>query len=115
MLVASVISDVGAFAALLLAVVTVTKVVSPVTLLIVIFALSAVDAFEWPSWRATLPELVGKDDLPAASALNGIEFNFARSITIPASPGPTGRDILIGRNSVLGMSAADVPFFGGCD
>src|SRR6202043_3867572 len=27
-----------------------------------------------------LPELVRKEDLPAASALNGIEFNFARAI-----------------------------------
>src|SRR5215469_5056702 len=31
-------------------------------------------------WRAVLPELVKKEDLPAASALNGIEFNFARAI-----------------------------------
>jgi predicted MFS family arabinose efflux permease len=27
-----------------------------------------------------LPELVSKEDLPAASALNGIEFNFARAV-----------------------------------
>jgi len=30
--------------------------------------------------RAVLPELVRKEDLPAASALNGIEFNFARAV-----------------------------------
>jgi hypothetical protein len=30
--------------------------------------------------RAVLPELVSKEDLPAASALNGIEFNFARAV-----------------------------------
>jgi predicted MFS family arabinose efflux permease len=29
---------------------------------------------------AVLPELVQKEDLPAASALNGIEFNFARAV-----------------------------------
>ena len=33
-----------------------------------------------PTWRAVLPELVPKEDLPAASALNGIEFNFARAV-----------------------------------
>jgi MFS family permease len=49
-------------------------------LLILTFALSAGDAFETPTWRAVLPELVPKEDLPAASALNGIEFNFARAV-----------------------------------
>jgi predicted MFS family arabinose efflux permease len=53
---------------------------SPVLLLILTFALSAGDAFETPTWRAVLPELVRKEDLPAASALNGIEFNFARAV-----------------------------------
>ena len=52
----------------------------PVLLLILTFALSAGDAFESPTWRAVLPELVEKEDLPAASALNGIEFNFARAV-----------------------------------
>ena len=32
------------------------------------------------TWRAILPELVPKDDLAAASALNGIEFNLARAV-----------------------------------
>jgi predicted MFS family arabinose efflux permease len=49
-------------------------------LLILTFALSAGDAFETPTWRAVIPELVHKDDLAAASALNGIEFNFARAV-----------------------------------
>src|SRR6202011_6247368 len=31
-------------------------------------------------WRAVLPELVATEDLEAASALNGIEFNLARAI-----------------------------------
>jgi hypothetical protein len=30
--------------------------------------------------RAVLPEVVAKEGLPAASALNGIEFNFARAV-----------------------------------
>ena len=66
--------------ALVLAVMTIAGMMSPVLLLILTFALSAGDAFETPTWRAVLPELVQKEDLPAASALNGIEFNFARAV-----------------------------------
>ena len=66
--------------ALVIAVITIGGRMSPVALLILTFALSAGDAFESPSWRAVLPELVEKDDLAAASALNGIEFNFARAV-----------------------------------
>src|SRR6202451_626065 len=66
--------------ALLLAILTIGGFMSPSLLLILTFALSAGDAFETPTWRAILPELVQKDDLAAASALNGIEFNFARAV-----------------------------------
>lgn len=59
---------------------TITGRMSAPLLLILTFALSAGDAFETPTWRAVLPEVVSKDDLPAASALNGIEFNFARAV-----------------------------------
>jgi MFS family permease len=66
--------------AALLAALTIGGFTSPLLLLILTFALSAGDAFESPSWRAVLPELVEKKDLAAASALNGIEFNFARAV-----------------------------------
>jgi MFS family permease len=66
--------------ALLLTGLTLAGLVSPVLLLILTFALSAGDAFESPSWRAILPELVAKEDLAPASALNGIEFNIARAV-----------------------------------
>src|SRR5229473_2671008 len=66
--------------AVVLAVMTIAGKMSPALLLILTFALSAGDAFETPTWRAVLPELVQKEDLPAASALNGIEFNFARAV-----------------------------------
>jgi MFS family permease len=75
--------------ALLLAGLTFAGLMSPVLLLILTFALSAGDAFESPTWRAVLPDLVPKQDLPAAAALNGIEFNFARAI------GPALAGILI--------------------
>src|SRR5579863_9550170 len=66
--------------AALLAGLTIGGLTSPVVLLILTFALASGDAVESPTWRAVLPELVQKEDLPAASALNGIEFNFARAV-----------------------------------
>jgi MFS family permease len=66
--------------AAILAVVTIGGVMTPWLLLALTFALSAGDAIETPTWRAMLPELVDKDDLAAASALNGIEFNIARAV-----------------------------------
>jgi MFS family permease len=66
--------------AIVLAAVTIGGLMSPLLLLILTFALSAGDAFETPSWRAVLPELVPQEDLASASALNGIEFNFARAV-----------------------------------
>ncbi|MFL6438892.1 MAG: MFS transporter [Terriglobales bacterium] len=59
---------------------TFTGRLSPILLLALTFALSAGDAMESPTWRAVLPELVSREDLASAAALNGIEFNFARAI-----------------------------------
>jgi MFS family permease len=85
--------------ALILAILTMGGLTSPWLLLALTFALSAGDAFETPSWRAILPELVSKDDLAAASALNGIEFNLARAV------GPALAGMVI---AVAGVSTAFV-------
>src|SRR6202795_865904 len=69
-----------ALVAIALAALVITGFISPWLLLALTFALSAGDAFETPTWRAVLPELVATEDLEAASALNGIEFNLARAI-----------------------------------
>ena len=66
--------------AITLAGVTMAGRLSPVLLLVLTFALSAGDAFESPSWRAVLPELVSKADLPSQP----------RS-TASNSPGPSHR------------------------
>ena len=63
-----------------LAVLTLAGAASPWMLLAFTFAISAGDAFEAPTWRALLPDLVSRDDLAAGSALNGIEFNLARAV-----------------------------------
>jgi MFS family permease len=88
--------------ALILAILTIAGVMSPWILLVLTFALSAGDAFEAPAWRAILPELVPKDDLAAASALNGIEFNLARAV------GPAIAGAII---SVAGVAAAFIANF----
>ena len=93
--------------ALLLAILTIAGVMSPWLLLVLTFALSAGDAFETPAWRAVLPELVSKEDLAAASALNGIEFNLARAV------GPALAGVIIAAAGVATAFAANfVSFFG---
>jgi len=83
--------------AAVLAVATIIGLMSPWLLLALTFALSAGDAIETPTWRAVLPEMVKKEDLAAASALNGIEFNFARAV------GPALAGVII---AVVGVGAA---------
>src|SRR5438105_1416193 len=83
--------------ATVLAVATIMGLISPWLLLVLTFALSAGDAIETPTWRAVLPEMVKKEDLAAASALNGIEFNFARAV------GPALAGLVI---AVAGIGAA---------
>src|SRR5437870_3653578 len=91
--------------AVVLAAMTIAGKMSPVLLLILTFALSAGDAFETPTWRAVLPELVQKEDLPAASALNGIEFNIARA----AGPALAGALIAAaGVGAAFAVNAASV-------
>jgi MFS family permease len=93
--------------ALLIAVLTIGGFMSPWLLLVLTFALSAGDAFETPTWSAILPELVTKDDLAAASALNGIEFNLARAV------GPALAGIVIAAAGVATAFVANVvSFFG---
>jgi MFS family permease len=93
--------------ALVLTILTIAKLVSPLTLLLLICALSAGDAFESPSWRATLPELVANEDLSAASVLNGIEFNFARAV----GPGLAGL-IIVTAGVGTAFLLSTISFFG---
>src|SRR5438874_7811601 len=93
--------------ATVLAVTTLLGLVSPWLLLVLTFALSAGDAIETPTWRAVLPEMVKKDDLAAASALNGIEFNFARAV------GPALAGLVIAAAGVGAAFVLNVLSFGG--
>lgn len=93
--------------AMILAIVTLTGIATPWLLLGLSFALSAGDAFETPTWRAVLPEVVPKDDLPAASALNGIEFNVARAV------GPALGGVLIATAGIGAAFLINVASFAG--
>jgi MFS family permease len=93
--------------ATILAAVTLAGLMTPWLLLALTFALSAGDAFETPTWRAILPELVRREDLPAASALNGIEFNIARAV------GPALAGFLVAAAGVGAAFAVNVLSFAG--
>lgn len=77
--------------AIVLATTTITHTMTPWLLLLLTFGLSAGDAIEAPTWRAIFPELVPKEDLSPALALNGIEFNLARAV----GPGLAGLIIAV--------------------
>jgi len=67
-------------AAGVLGVVTVMGVVGPGWLLAMTFALGLGSALNGPAWTATIPELVPREELAAAVALNSVGFNLARAM-----------------------------------
>ena len=66
--------------AALLAVLAVTDALGPWGLLAITFGIGAGTAINFPAWAATTPELVPREDLVGAVALNGIGFNLARAV-----------------------------------
>jgi MFS family permease len=63
-----------------LAVLTFMGVVSPVTLLLLTFMLNIGSAMNNPAWQAIVPELVPREDIPAAVTLNAASNNIARAV-----------------------------------
>ena len=49
-------------------------------LLLATFLLATGTAFVAPAWQAVIPQLVPRDDLPSAVALNGVSINLSRAI-----------------------------------
>jgi MFS family permease len=76
--------------ALALAILVATGVVRPWMLLTLAFAFGAISAFDLPARQSFLIELVGKEDLSNAIALNSAAFNAARVV------GPAVAGLLIG-------------------
>lgn len=66
--------------ALTLGILTVAGLTSAWTLLVFTFLLGLGAAFSAPAWQAIIPELIEREDLPSAVALNAAGFNVARAV-----------------------------------
>jgi len=66
--------------AAVLGVLTLEGVIGPWWLLGLTFALGLGSAMNQPAWSATIPELVPREELASAVALNSVGFNIARAI-----------------------------------
>jgi len=64
--------------ALVLATVVSAGVIQPWMVLVLAFAFGCINAFDLPARQSFLVEMVGKEDLPNAIALNSAAFNVAR-------------------------------------
>ena len=56
------------------------NLVTAAVLLLFTFLIGAFGALTAPAWQAVTPQLVPKQDLPAAIAVNSIGFNLSRAI-----------------------------------
>ena len=83
-------------AAILLATLTVAHMMTAPWLLVLTFAIGIGAALTGPAWSAIIPELVPREDLVQAIALNGIGFNLTRAI----GPAIAGFLILLGGSSL---------------
>jgi hypothetical protein len=73
------------------------NLVTAAVLLLFTFLISAFGAFTAPAWQAVTPQLVPKQDLPAAIEVNSIGFNLSRAIGPARDPHGTARRRVRGR------------------
>jgi MFS family permease len=83
-------------AASLLAILTVLHFMTAGWLLVLTFAIGIGSALTNPAWSAIVPELVPREDMVQAIALNGIGFNLTRAV----GPAIAGFLILLGGSSL---------------
>jgi MFS family permease len=83
-------------AAFALAALTIAHAMTAFVLLALTFAIGIGAALTAPAWSAIVPELVPREDLVQAIALNGIGFNLTRAV----GPALAGMLILIGGSSL---------------
>ena len=91
-----------AAAAALLAGLTYLGLMDATALIALTFAVGVGLAMYQPAWGATIPELVPREDLVGAIALNGIGFNIARAL----GPALAGVLILFGGALIVLLGAA---------
>ncbi|MFC9789873.1 MFS transporter [Rhodococcus sp. NPDC127528] len=88
--------------AAVIAILTAANVMTPALLLTMTFLLGCGAALMAPAWQAIQPELVPRDQIPAAAALGGMNVNLARAI------GPALAGVLVaglGPAAVFGINA----------
>ena len=91
-----------------LTVLTAADRMPPGLLLAFTFLLGAGQAVTLPTWQAVIPEIVPRDELPAASALGAVNTNLARS----AGPAVAGLLVArIGPAAVFGLNALSFAIF----
>jgi MFS family permease len=73
----------AAAAAAVLTAITVAGVLNPLTLLSLLFAIGCAAAMTTPAWQAIQPELVPRQQFPAAASLSGVTVDAARAIGPP--------------------------------
>jgi MFS family permease len=83
-----------------------TGLITPLTLLILIFLIETGTAFETPAFLAVLPELVPKKQLQPALALNGVGINISRIV------GPALGGLVVGAVGVVAALAINAVTFG---
>ena len=83
-------------AASLLAILTLCHLMTAVWLLVLTFAIGIGSALTAPAWSAIVPELVPREDMVQAIALNGIGYNLTRAV----GPAIAGFLILLGGSSL---------------
>ncbi|MEP7084800.1 MAG: MFS transporter, partial [Betaproteobacteria bacterium] len=90
-------------ATLVLGALTLFDLINPVLLLLVTFVVGAAFTFYMPAQSASVNELVGREELPRAIALNAVAYNVARAIG-PALAGAIAA--ALGSGSAMLLSAA---------
>lgn len=97
----------GAVASLALVVVALTGAVSPLMLLLFTLLIGCAAALAQPAWQAAVGDLVDREQLPAAIALNALGFNAARSL------GPAIGGIVVATIGAVGAFAINaISYFG---
>lgn len=89
-----------------LTVLTVLDQMPPALLLTLTFALGCGAAMTIPTYQATIPDLVPREQLPTASALGAISMNVARAV------GPAIAGVLVAEVGVAAVFALNAATFG---
>lgn len=91
--------------AALLGALTIAGEISVATVLALTFGIGLGSAFLRPSWQAVQPELVERDEIAQAAALNGVSMNMARAV------GPAIGGVLVAVTSAGAVFMANAASF----